>query len=249
MGTILQVKNITKRFGGLTAVNDVSFEVERGTIVGLIGPNGAGKTTLFSIIAGSQAPTSGTIWFDGEDITGLKPHQVVDRGISRTFQLVRPLKTLSLLDNVLLGCMTPRRMRSLSPDLKNHLTELASKILASTGLIDRARFPPIILPHGDLRRLEIAKAIASNPELVLLDEPFSGLSHEEQKKIAELIQNLHAEGYTIIIVGHVLRELMALVPRIIALNRGRLIADGPPQDVANNRVVLKAYLGSENTVA
>ncbi len=249
MGTILQVKNITKRFGGLTAVNDVSFEVERGTIVGLIGPNGAGKTTLFSIIAGSQAPTSGTIWFDGEDITGLKPHQVVDRGISRTFQLVRPLKTLSLLDNVLLGCMTPRRMRSLSPDLKNHLTELASKILASTGLIDRARFPPIILPHGDLRRLEIAKAIASNPELVLLDEPFSGLSHEEQKKIAELIQNLHAEGYTIIIVGHVLRELMALVPRIIALNRGRLIADGPPQDVANNRVVLKAYLGSEKTVA
>lgn len=241
MDTILQVKNLTKRYGGLTAVNDVSFEVERGSLVGLIGPNGAGKTTVFSLISGFEKTTSGSIWFDGINITNQSPHKIVNRGIARTFQIARPLHTLSLMDNVIVGCLSPRgkEMRS-----GIGVDELASTLLASVGLIDKARLPPMILPHGDLRKLEIARALASNPELILLDEPFSGLSHEEQAIIAKLIKELHEEGYTIVLVGHVLRELMTLVPRVIALHNGKLIADGTPKEVANNKTVLEAYLGT-----
>ncbi len=241
MDTILQVKNLTKRYGGLTAVNDVSFEVERGSLVGLIGPNGAGKTTVFSLISGFEKTTSGSIWFDGINITNQSPHKIVNHGIARTFQIARPLHTLSLMDNVIVGCLSPRgkEMRS-----GIGVDELASTLLASVGLIDKARLPPMILPHGDLRKLEIARALASNPELILLDEPFSGLSHEEQAIIAKLIKELHEEGYTIVLVGHVLRELMTLVPRVIALHNGKLIADGNPKEVANNKTVLEAYLGT-----
>jgi branched-chain amino acid transport system ATP-binding protein len=240
MGIILQVKNLTKRFGGLTAVNDVSFEVERGSLVGLIGPNGAGKTTLFNLISGFEDPNSGSIWFDGVNITRYSTAKRVKIGIARTFQIVRPLKTLSLLDNVIVGCMSPRG-KKMSEDVG--VTQLASTILASVGLIDKARIPPIILPHGDLKRLEFARALGSNPELLLLDEPFSGLSHEEQMVIFKLIKDLHEEGHTIILVGHVLRELMALVPRTIVLHQGKLIADGTPEEVVKNKVVYEAYLG------
>lgn len=241
MGTILQIKNLTKRYGGLTAVNDVSFEVERGSLVGLIGPNGAGKTTVFSLISGFEKTNAGSIWFDGMNITNQSPYKIVNYGIARTFQIARPLHTLSLLDNVIVGCLSPRGkvMRG-----EIGVDELASTLLASVGLIDKARLPPMILPHGDLRKLEIARALASNPELILLDEPFSGLSHEEQVIIAKLIKELHEEGYTIVLVGHVLRELMTLVPRVIALHNGKLIADGTPKEVANNKTVLEAYLGT-----
>ena len=240
MGTILQIKNLTKRFGGLTAVNDVSFEVERGALVGLIGPNGAGKTTLFNLIAGTENPNSGSIWFDGINITKFSVYKRVKQGISRTFQIVRPLKRLTCLDNVIVGCMSPRG-RIMSADFG--VNNLASSILASVGLIDKARIPPLVLPFGDLKKLEIARALASNPELLLLDEPFSGLSHEEQMIIVELIKQLNAEGYTIIMVGHVLRELMALVPRVLVMHQGKLIADGPPQEVVEDKIVYEAYLG------
>ena len=240
MGVILQINNLTKRFGGLTAVNDVSFEIERGSLVGLIGPNGAGKTTVFNLISGFEKSNRGTIWFDGVDITKFIPYRRVKQGITRTFQVVRPLKLLTCLDNVIVGCMSPRgKVRSGDMGVER----LASSILASVGLIDKARVPPIILPFGDLKKLGIARALASNPELLLLDEPFSGLSHEEQMIIVELIKQLNYEGYTIIIAGHVLRELMALVPRVIVMNRGKLIADGPPQEVASNKIVVEAYLG------
>ncbi len=248
MGTILQIKNITKRFGGLTAVNDVSFEIERGSLVGLIGPNGAGKTTLFNLIAGSEKQNSGTIWFDGINISKFSVYKRVKQGISRTFQIVRPLRRLSCLDNVIVGCMSPRG-KIMSADIG--VSHLASSILGSVGLVDKARIPPIILPFGDLKKLEMARALASNPELLLLDEPFSGLSHEEQMIIFDLIKRLHEEGYTIIMVGHVLRELMALVPRVLVLHQGKLIADGSPQEVVKNRIVYEAYLGrgteDENT--
>jgi len=248
LGTILQIKNLTKRFGGLTAVNDVSFEIEHGALVGLIGPNGAGKTTLFNLIAGNEKPNSGSIWFDGINITKFSVYKRVKQGISRTFQIVRPLKLLSCLDNVIVGCMSPRG-KIMSADIG--VTRLASSILASVGLVDKARIPPVVLPFGDLKKLEIARALAANPELLLLDEPFSGLSHEEQMVIVELIRRLNEEGYTIIMVGHVLRELMALVPRVLVLHQGKLIADGPPQEVVNNRIVYEAYLGrgaeNENT--
>ena len=240
MGVILQINNLTKRFGGLTAVNDVSFEIERGSLVGLIGPNGAGKTTVFNLISGFEKSNRGTIWFDGVDITKFIPYRRVKQGITRTFQVVRPLKRLTCLDNVIVGCMSSRgKVRSGDMGVER----LASSILASVGLIDKARVPPIILPFGDLKKLGIARALASNPELLLLDEPFSGLSHEEQMVIIELIKQLNYEGYTIIIAGHVLRELMALVPRVLVMNRGKLIADGPPQEVAKNKIVVEAYLG------
>jgi branched-chain amino acid transport system ATP-binding protein len=242
MGTILEVKNLTRKFGGLTAVNDVSFEIERGSMVGLIGPNGAGKTTLFNVISGFEKPSAGSVKFDGVDITGWKAFQVVASGLARTFQLVRPFRYMTLLDNVTVGCLSPRG-KAVSQDIG--IDAYASTILSSVGLVDKARIPPIVLPHGDLRRLEIAKALATNPQLLLLDEPFSGLDREESDNIAKLVRNLNEEGTTIFVTGHVMRELLTLVPRVLAMHQGRLIADGPPQEVANNKIVLEAYLGKE----
>ncbi|MHA1886179.1 MAG: ABC transporter ATP-binding protein, partial [Promethearchaeota archaeon] len=163
MGVILEVKNLTKKFGGLTAVNDFSVEITRGEIVGLIGPNGAGKTTVFNLISGREKPSSGIIRFNGVDITGLNPYKIVNLGISRTFQLVRSFKFLSLLDNVAVSCLSKRGKRV---SKKIGYNTFASSILASVGLIDKARTPPVILPHGDLRKLQIAKAIGSNPEFL-----------------------------------------------------------------------------------
>lgn len=240
MGLILEIKNLTKKFGGLTAVNDVNFDVQRGEILGLIGPNGAGKTTLFQLISGFEKPNSGTIRFNGVDITGKKPYQIVNLGMARTFQLVRSFRFLSLLDNVSVACLSPRGKEALG---SSGVDEAASSILSSVGLVDKARLPPVILPHGDLRKLEIAKALGTNPELLLLDEPFSGLAHEERLGITKLINQLMDEGVTIFMTGHVLRELMTLVPRVVAMHQGRIIAEGPPKEVANNKVVLEAYLG------
>jgi branched-chain amino acid transport system ATP-binding protein len=240
MGLILEVKNLTKKFGGLTAVNDVHFEIRRGEILGLIGPNGAGKTTIFNLISGFEKPNSGTIRFDGVDITGLKPFKIVNHGIARTFQLVRSFHYMNLLDNISVACLSTRGKDSwgeLGTD------EVASSILSSVGLVDKARLPPVILPHGDLRKLQIGKALGTNPELILLDEPFSGLTFEEKQVINKLIHRLLDEGVTIFITGHVLRELMTLVPRVIAMHRGRLIMEGTPEEVANNKVVREAYLG------
>ncbi|MFX0018418.1 MAG: ABC transporter ATP-binding protein [Promethearchaeota archaeon] len=240
MGIILEVKNLTKKFGGLTAVNDFSFEIHQGEFLGLIGPNGAGKTTVFNLISGFEKPSAGTIRFDGIDITGKKPHKIVNFGIARTFQLVRSFKFLNLLDNVTVSCLSPRGKK-----VARHVgfEEYASSILASVGLVDRARIPPVILPHGDLRKLQIGKAVGTNPKLLLLDEPFSGLTHEEQEVITDLIIKLHDDGVTVFLTGHVLRELMQLVPRVIAMHQGKFIAEGSPLEVANNKIVLEAYLG------
>ncbi len=240
MGIILEVKNLTKKFGGLTAVNDFSFEIKRGEFIGLIGPNGAGKTTIFNLISGFDKPSSGSIRFDGVDITGLKPFKIVNLGIARTFQLVRSFKLLSLLDNVSVSCLS-KRGKAFSKKIGTE--EYASSILIEVGLVDKATIPPVVLPHGDLRKLQIGKAIGTNPELLLLDEPFSGLSFEEKSGITDLIKKLHEDGVTIFITGHVLRELMTLVPRVLAMHQGKLIADGSPQEVANNKIVLEAYLG------
>lgn len=240
MGLILEVKNLTKKFGGLTAVNDVNFEIKRGELVGLIGPNGAGKTTLFHLITGFEDPNSGTVRFNGVDITGMKPFRIVNLGLVRTFQLVRSFKYLNLLDNISVACLSPRGKEAYE---EVGIDEVASTILTSVGLIDKARLPPVILPHGDLRKLEIGKSLGTNPELLLLDEPFSGLAHEEKQGITKLINRLRDEGVTIFLTGHVLRELMTLVPRVIAMHQGRVIAEGPPKEVANNRIVLEAYLG------
>ncbi len=240
MGIILEVKNLTRKFGGLTAVNNVSFEIHRGELVGLIGPNGAGKTTLFNLITGFENPNMGSIVFDGVNITTLKPFQIVNLGIARTFQLVRSFRYLTLLDNIAVSCLSSRGKAAFE---KIGIDEAASIILTSVGLVDKARIPPIILPHGDLRKLGIGKALGTNPELLLLDEPFSGLSYEESVGLTKLIRRLNEEGLTIFMTGHVLRELMALVPRVIAMHQGRLIAEGPPEEVTKNKIVLEAYLG------
>jgi len=240
MGVLLEVKNLTKKFGGLTAVNDFSFDIMQGEFVGLIGPNGAGKTTVFNLISGFEKPTSGKIRFDGIDITGMRPYKIVNLGLARTFQLVRSFKFLSLLDNITVACLS-QRGKEVSKEIGTD--EYASSVLAAVGLVDKARIPPIIVPHGDLRKLQIGKAIATNPKLLLLDEPFSGLSFEETVGIIDLIKKLHSDGVTILMTGHVLRELMALVPRVIAMHQGKFIMDGSPQDVANNKIVLEAYLG------
>jgi len=240
MGTILEVKNLTKKFGGLTAVNDISFEIRRGEFLGLIGPNGAGKTTLFNLIFGSEKPSSGRIRFDGKDITGLKPYQIVNLGIARTFQIVRSFKYLTILDNVAVSCLSPRGKKVAS---QYGTEEYASTILAMTGLVDKARIPPIVLPHGDLRKLQIAKSLGANPQLLLLDEPFSGLTHDESQAIQELIRKLRDDGVTIFMTGHVLRELMHMVPRVIAMVQGKYVCEGSPKEVANNKIVLEAYLG------
>ena len=240
MSVILEVKNLTKKYAGLTAVNDMSFEIHRGEFVGLIGPNGAGKTTLFNMISGMEKPTSGRIRFDGRDITGVKMNKVVNLGIARTFQLVRSFKFMSILDNVEVSCLSPRGKKLAK---QYGIDEYASTILAATGLVDKARIPPVILPHGDLRKLQIAKALGTNPQMLLLDEPFSGLSHEEQEGITDVIKKLHDDGVTIFMTGHVLRELMHLVPRVIAMVQGKYVMEGPPREVANNKIVLEAYLG------
>ena len=237
---ILEVKNVTKKFSGLTAVNDMSFEIHRGEFVGLIGPNGAGKTTLFNLISGMDKPTSGSIRFDGRDITGLSMNKIVNLGIARTFQLVRSFKFMSILDNVEVSCLSPRGKKLAK---QYGIDEYASTILAATGLVDKARIPPVILPHGDLRKLQIAKALGTNPQMLLLDEPFSGLTHEEQEGITDVINKLHDDGVTIFMTGHVLRELMHLVPRVIAMVQGKYVMEGPPREVANNKIVLEAYLG------
>lgn len=246
MGVILEIKNLTKKFGGLTAVNDFSFEIQRGEFVGLIGPNGAGKTTVFNLISGFEKPNAGSIRFDGIDITGLKPFQIVNLGLVRTFQLVRSFHYMSVLDNVSVACLSPRGKKAAE---KVGIDQYASRILSEVGLIDKARFPPVILPHGDLRRLEIGKAAGTNPQILLLDEPFSGLSYEEQEHIHALIRRLSNEGVTIFVTGHVLRELMNLVPRVIAMHQGKFITDGTPQEVANHKLVLEAYLGRGGVIA
>jgi branched-chain amino acid transport system ATP-binding protein len=240
MGIILEVKNLTKKFAGLTAVNDMSFEIKRGEFVGLIGPNGAGKTTIFNLISGFEKPSSGTIRFDGRDITAMRPYKIVNLGLVRTFQLVRSFKFMALLDNINVSCLSPRG-KQIAKDYG--IDEYSSTILAAVCLIDKARLPPVILPHGDLRKLQIGKALGTNPQMLLLDEPFSGLSHEEAVSITELIKSLYSDGVTVFVTGHVLRELMGLVPRVIAMHQGKFIADGPPKEVANNKIVLEAYLG------
>lgn len=246
MGVILEVKNLTKKYSGLTAVNDFSFEIKRGEFVGLIGPNGAGKTTVFNLISGFESPSSGKIRFDGRNITAMKPYKIVNLGIARTFQLVRSFRLMTLLENISIPCLSLRGKKLAK---EYGIDEYASMILTSVGLVDKARIPPIILPHGDLRKLQIGKAIGSNPQLLLLDEPFSGLSHEEQEGITELIKKLHDDGVTIFMTGHVLRELMHLVPRVIAMHQGKFITEGTPQEVANNKIVLEAYLGRGGTFA
>ncbi len=247
-----EVDKLTKRFGGLTAVNDVSFHVGRDEVVGLIGPNGAGKTTLLRLITSIIKPDSGRVRFRGEDITKAKPWTIVNRGIAGTFQVTRPFRRLPIIANVMVACLSPRAMKR--GEWVKTIESKAMDALEFVGISDLALEPASYLSHGDLRRLEIARAIATDPELLLLDEPFSGLNPAETELLAKSIKRLHkggrfgrlhSEGPAMIIIEHKLAELMKIVDRVIVLDFGEKIADGIPEKVVNDKRVIEACMGKE----
>jgi len=245
-----EVENLTKRFGGLTAVNGVSFQIRRDEIVGLIGPNGSGKTTLLRLITGILKPDSGRVRFKGKDITRSKPWAIVKQGIAGTFQIARPFRRLPIIANVMVACLSPRAMKR--GEWVKTIEARALDALEFVGISDLALEPASCLSHGDLRRLEIARAIATDPELLLLDEPFSGLNPAETELLAKSIRRLHkggrfgrlhSEGPTMIIIEHKLAELMKIVDRVIVLDFGELIADGTPEEIVKDERVIEACMG------
>jgi len=238
---LLEVKNLTKSFGGLIAVNNVSFSVDEGEIVGIIGPNGAGKTTLFNLITGYLKPDSGKIIFKGEDITGLPPNKIANKGLVRTFQIVRPFRHLPTIANILVSLNSPRGRKRIewikTPERK------AMDMLEDVGLSDLMLEPAENLSHGDLKRLEIARAMALEPDLLLLDEPFGGLNPVETEYMVKTIQRIHLDGHTLVIVEHKLQALMKLVKRVLVMHYGEIIAEGKPEEIAQNKKVIEVYLG------
>ncbi|NOZ70747.1 MAG: ABC transporter ATP-binding protein [Chloroflexi bacterium] len=245
--TMLQVEHISKRFGGLQALENVSLQTE-GEILGLIGPNGAGKTTLFNIISGFLPPTSGTVRYDGQALHKQRPHQIVRLGIARTFQIVKPFGDLSVQENVLSGIGMPvyPHARALFQRYRTPVTlEQAEAILTRTDLQDWAQAPAANLPIGLQRRLEIARALATHPRLLLLDEPAAGLTSHEADDLAQLIRSLHEEGIDIIVIEHNMSFAMNLCERIVVLAQGQIIASGTPSVIQQDERVINAYLGQE----
>jgi branched-chain amino acid transport system ATP-binding protein len=233
---LLQVRGVSRRFGGLVALDGVSFDVGAGETVGLIGPNGAGKTTLFSVLSGTLAPDAGSVVLDGRVITGLRPDEIVRHGLTRTFQIVRPLPSLTVLANVVVGAL------SRHPSV-GEATERAWDVLRFAGLERRGRDPAGVLTLADRKRLEVAKALATEPRVLLLDEVMAGLTPREGAEAVTLLQAIQARGTTLVVIEHVMRAIMAVSHRIVVLAQGRKLAEGTPAEVARTPAVIQAYLG------
>lgn len=251
---LLQLTDVTKIFGGLTAVNDLSFTVDKGSIVGLIGPNGAGKTTVFNCITGNYKPNLGAIFFNGQNITGLKPHKIVRLGIARTFQSIRLFPGLPVIENVLagrhcrmktrfFGCMfhTPAQRREENAALIRCMAELGF-----TGLEERFDALAGSLAYGQQRLLEIARALASDPKLLILDEPAGGMNEQETAALVPLILKIRDRGVTLLLIEHDMRLVMRVCEKLIVLEHGTLIAEGSPEEIRNNKAVIEAYLGLDD---
>ena len=239
---ILELDRVTKRFGGLTAVSSVSFTVPVGEILGIIGPNGAGKTTLFNVISGYYRPEEGRIRFAGHDVTGRAPHAICRLGLTRTFQLVKPFGNLSVIDNVMIGALT--RL----PTVGSARLE-AERVVEACGLAAHATGQARTLPIGLRKRLEVARALATRPRLLLLDEVMAGLNPTELAGMVELIRRLHADGLTLIVIEHIMAAMMRLAQRIVVLHHGEAIAQGAPAAITQDRRVVDAYLGEEFVLA
>jgi branched-chain amino acid transport system ATP-binding protein len=240
MAAILEAEKVTKRFQGLLAINDVSFALERGEILGLIGPNGAGKTTLINLISGTLPPTSGTVVFEGAAINGIPAHARSQLGIGRTFQIMRPFPGLTVLDNVAVGALfgTAGGARKLA-----EAQEQARRWLSFVGLEKRVHQRADALGGPDRKRLELAKALAQRPKLLLLDEVMAGLNHVEIEEVIEVIKKVRAEGITILVIEHVMKAIQSLSDRLIVIHHGEKLAEGKPAEVLTDTRVVEAYLG------
>ena len=251
---MLRLANVSKRFGGLTVLQDVSFEVPAGKVFGLIGPNGAGKTTVFNLVTGLLAPSGGTIAFEGESLLGKPPHAITRAGLGRTFQNIRIFKEMSLLENVVVGMHAhldygvPGWLLSL-PNFRaqeRRARDKAFELLGWVGLADKAGDLADKLSYGEQRKLELARALATEPKLLLLDEPVAGMNTGEKVDLMGEITRIAQRGYTIFMIEHDMRFVMGLCERIAVLNFGRIIAEGTPAEIKNNPDVIEAYLGRED---
>lgn len=238
MKPLLNLEKLTKQFGGLTAVDEVTLELQDSEILGLIGPNGAGKTTLFNMISGAYLPTSGRIRFEGADITDWPSHKVAKLGVARTFQLVKPFARLSVVDNVMVGAFL--RVKGAAK-----AAEKAREVVDFVGLESYANRPAQVLTTAGRKRLELARALATAPKLLLLDEVMAGLTPTESVGIVQLIQQIRQAGVTILIIEHVMKAIMSLSDRVAVLHHGKLIAIDPPAAIAGDPRVVEAYLGEE----
>ena len=238
MSALLEVSGLNKHFGGLHAVRNVSFSIAPGEIVGILGPNGAGKTTLYNLLTGFIPPDSGSIVFKGRSLRGLAPYRIAGLGISRTFQLCRPLVGMTVFENVVVGGLGAHGSDRVDLDAR------ALALLKQVGLLSKEQLQVEALSYGDQRRLEIARALAAKPALLLLDEPFAGLGSGEITDLSALIRSVHAEqGLTVMLIEHKLHEFMRLVGRVIALDFGEIIAEGAPEDIVRHPAVIEAYIG------